>query len=212
MRLLLTVLVILMTTGTGWAKDISGTFRTNGNNPLTIDYRDDEHMRMKVGPDNYVLVIGDKVYAVSRMKGKWKAYDMDEMAAMMKQFGKGPAPDQLKGGKLHFEPAGRKETIAGYTGTVYWAKYTDASGHTDKEEVVLSNHPDVKRLHEAWISLANRMAQMFDKETSKALEQVSKMANEKGYGGMLRSGDDMILESLQKVSRKASYYELPKDV
>ncbi len=212
MRALWIGLILLMTTGTGWAKDISGTFKTDNKHSFTIDYKDEEHMKMWSGPDNYVLVSGPKTYAVNRVQGKWKAYDMDEMAAITKKYGKGPDPDKIKGGKLHFEYAGREETIATYTGKVYWVTYTDASGKSEKEEMVLSDHPDVRKLHEAWISLATRMAKMFDEDTEEAMEQVSRMADEKGYGGILRAGDDMILESLDKITRKASYYQLPKDV
>lgn len=205
-------LACLVTTGTAWA-DLVGTWKTDKNESFKISFRDKKHIRMEAGPDAYILVSGDKVYMVNRTKGKWKALDMDEMSGMMKMFGKGTANAKaIEGHKPHFEPTGRKETIAGYKGEVYRVTYSDASGRTNEHEMVLSDHPDIKELNQAWVSLASRMAQMTGRDTAEALERATQEAREKGYGGMLRSGDDMILEKLEKPSIKASYYQLPEGV
>ena len=54
------------------------------------------------------------------------------------------------------------------------------------------------------------MSQMTGRDTAEALERATKEAREKGYGGMLRSGDDMILEKIEKPSVEASHYQLPE--
>ena len=112
----LACLVCLTTAGMAWA-DLVGTWKTERNESFTISYRDKQHIRMEAGPDAYILVSGDKVYMVNRTKGKWKAVEMDEMSGMMKMFGKGPVNAKaIEDHKPHFEPTGRKETIAGYKG------------------------------------------------------------------------------------------------
>ncbi len=122
----LACLACLVTTGTAWA-DLVGTWKTDNNDSFKISFRDKEHIRMEAGPDAYILVSGDKVYMVNRTKGKWKAVDMDEMSGMMKMFGKGTVNAKaIEGNKPHFEPTGRKETIAGYKGEVYRVTYSDA--------------------------------------------------------------------------------------
>ncbi len=208
--IVLACLACLAITGTVWA-DLVGTWKTDKNDSFKISFRDKNHIRMQAEPDAYILVSGDKVYMVNRTKGEWKAFDMDEMSGMMKMFGKGNANAKaIEDHKPHFEPTGRKETIAGYEGEVYRVTYTDSSGRTQEQEMVLSDHPDVKKLNQAWVSLASRMAQMTGRDTAEALERATQEAREKGYGGMLRSGDDMILEKLEKLSMKASYYQLPE--
>jgi hypothetical protein len=205
-------LACLATTGAARA-DLVGTWKTGDNDSLKISFRDKNHIRMEAGPDAYILLSGDKVYMVNRTKGKWKAFDMDEMSGMMKMFGKGTANAQaIEDHKPHFRATGRRETIAGYKGEVYQVTYTDSSGRTHEQEMVLSDHPDVKKLNQAWVSLASRMARMTGRDTAEALERATKEAREKGYGGMLRSGDDMILERIEEPIMKASYYRLPEGV
>jgi hypothetical protein len=168
---------------------------------------------MEAGPEGYILVSGDKAYMVNRSKGKWKAFDMDEMSGMMKMFGQGgTTAETMENYRPHFEPTGRKETIAGYKGEVYRVTYEDSSGRKQEQEMVLSDHPDVKKLNRAWISLASRMGQMTGRDVAEALEQATRESWEKGYGGMLRSGDDMVLEKIEKPSLKASHYRLPEGV
>jgi hypothetical protein len=135
------------------------------------------------------------------------------MAGMMNMFGQNPASATgQRAGKTRFEPTGRKETVAGYKGEVYRLIYTDASGKTREEEVVLSNHPDVKELNKSWIVLASRMSQIMGRDAAEELRQATEAAQKHGYGGMLRSGEDMVLKSLEKTSLKDSHYQLPKGV
>jgi hypothetical protein len=210
MRSIILVLAFLVTAGTSWA-DIVGTWKTGDNQSLTISYRDKNHVRMDAGSEGYILVSGSKAYMVTRTGGELKAMDMDEMAGMMNMFGHStPSATGSTTGKTRFEPTGRKETIAGYKGDVYRLIHTDASGRSREEEVVLSDHPDIKELGQSWIALASRMSQIMGRDAAEELRQATQAAREKGYGGMLRSGDDMILQSLEKPSLDASHYQLPK--
>ena len=212
MRSIILVLAFLATAGTSWA-DIVGTWKTGGDQSLTISYRDKDHIRMDAGSEGYMLVSGSKVYMVTRTGDELNAMDMDEMAGMMKMFGQNtPSATGNKAGQTRFEPTGRKETVAGYKGEVYRVIYTDVSGKTHEDEVVLSNHPDIKKLNQSWVALASRMSQIMGRDAAEELRQATQAAREHGYGGMLRSGDDMILESLEKPSLKASHYQLPKGV
>lgn len=212
MRAVIIILALLVTTGTGWA-DIVGTWKTGNDQTLKVSYRDTNHIRMDVGAEGYMLVSDEKVYMVTRSDGKWTAMDMDEMAGMMKLFGQ-KAPDKTgrSVGETRFETTGRKETIAGYEGEVYRVIYTDSSGKASEQEVVLSNHPDVKELNQSWIALASRMAQIMDRNAADELKHATQAAREQGIGGMLRSGEDMILQNLKRTSLKASHYKLPKGV
>jgi hypothetical protein len=212
MRSILVVLALLVTIGTAWA-DVVGTWKTGQNQTLKVSYRDKDNIRMDAGAEGYMLVTGDKVYMVSQRDGKWTAMDMDEMGQMMKLFGhQAQAATGKSAGKTSFKPTGRKETVAGYKGEVYRVIHTDSSGKKHEQEVVLSNHPDVKELNQSWVVLASRMAQIMGKDAAAELKQATEAAREQGVGGMIRAGDDMVLQSLEKKSLKASHYKLPKGV
>ena len=76
----------------------------------------------------------------------------------------------------------------------------------------MSDHPDIAKLSQSWVALASRMAQIMGRDAAEELRQATQAAREHGYGGILRSGDDMILQSLKRTSLKSSHYELPKGV
>jgi hypothetical protein len=217
MRSLLAVMMLIMLlapAATGWGADIVGTWKTEDNQALKLSYRDDNHIRMDTAPDSYILVCGSKAYLLNRVQGKWQASDLDQMVAMMKQmFGKGDLdPQALAEVKPRFEPTGRTETIAGFKGEVYEVTYTGADGKEEQTEVALCKDPDVKRLNQGWSSLASRLAQMLGRDTAEALKQATKASMEQGLGGMLRTGNEMVLQSLEKPSLSASHYELPPGV
>jgi hypothetical protein len=49
-------------------------------------------------------------------------------------------------------------------------------------------------------------------DAAEELKQATEAAQEQGFGGVIRAGDDMVLERLEKKSMPASTYELPKGV
>ena len=53
------------------------------------------------------------------------------------------------------------------------------------------------------------MGEFMGEKEAKSLEKATKEANAAGYGGMLRYGKEMKLESLKKQSLAASTYEIP---
>ena len=59
---------------------------------------------------------------------------------------------------------------------------------------------------------ASRMAQMLGQDSARKLDQSLKSAKMKGYGGMLRYGKDMILQSVEKPSLDIAHYQLPPGV
>lgn len=95
---------------------------------------------------------------------------------------------------------------------MFEVEYTDYSGKKKTDEMVLSKHKDVERVHKGWIVFASRMAQMLGQDSARNLDQSLKSAKMKGYGGMLRYGKDLILQRVEKPSLKISHYQLPPGV
>jgi hypothetical protein len=137
---------------------------------------------------------------------------MDQMSSIMKGFAKGAKPSGAQSDQQKFTDTGRYETIAGYKGKVYEVEDKDSSGKTQKEEIVLSRHPDILKVHQGWIVFAARMAQMLGQDSARRLDQSLKSAKMEERGGMLRYGKEMTLQSVEKPSLNMAYYQLPAGV
>ena len=193
--------------------DIVATWRMKDGANTKLSFRDDNHVRIDTNEkDTYMLVKDKKVYMVRKEEGQWTAFDMDQMADMMKMFGKKNKQFNKTDFNEKYRDTGRYETIAGYKGKVFEVEYTDHQGQKKTDEMVLSKHKDVERIHKGWMVFASRMAQMLGQDSARNLDQSLKSAKMKGYGGMLRYGKDLILQRVDKPSLKISHYQLPPGV
>jgi len=73
--------------------------------------------------------------------------------------------------------------------------------------MVLSAHPDIKKVTDAWMAMAEVLTKSMGQSFCDALEE----ARKRGLGGVLRYGDEMRLAKLSERSLDAAYYELPDD-
>ena len=193
--------------------DIVATWRMKDGANTKLSVRDDKHVRIDTNEkDTYMLVKDKKVYMVRKEDGQWTAFDMDQMSDMMKMFGRKNKQFNKTDFNEKYRDTGRYETIAGYKGKVFEVEYTDHQGQKKTDEMVLSKHKDVERIHKGWMVFASRMAQMLGQDSARNLDQSLKSAKMKGYGGMLRYGKDLILQRVEKPSLKISHYQLPPGV
>jgi hypothetical protein len=178
---------------------------------MKLAMRDENHIRMDTGEGNYMLVSGEKTYMVTQQDGQWTVMDMDQLAGMMERYG-GAQSGTLQDVDRYqssFKKTARSETIAGYKGTVYIVETRDESGNLiDKSEVVFSKHKDIKRVNQAWMTIAMRMGNIIGQKTSLAVDRATQKAEKSGYGGFLRV-DEMVLKNVSKPSLNDSYYEMP---
>lgn len=209
---ILGVLTVLLFAHPGSA-DIVATWQLNDGATTVLSVRDDQHVRIDTNEkDTYMLVQDQKVYMVRKEDDQWTAFDMDQMAGMMKMFQQNNKQISEKGLQGEFRDTGRHETIAGYKGKVFDVEYTDQNGKKKTEEIVLSRHEDIERIHKGWVVFASRMAQMLGQDSARMLDQSLKSAKMKGYGGMLRYGKDMTLQRVEKPNHDIAYYRLPPGV
>ena len=210
--IILGMLIVLLTADFGSA-DIVATWKLSDGATTKLSIRDDQHVRIDTNEkDTYMLVKDQKVYMVRKEDGQWTAFDMDQMAEMMKMFKKNSKQIKDQDFQEKFTDTGRFETIAGYKGKVFEVEYTDDTGKKKTDEIVLSKDKDVERIHKGWVVFASRMAQMLGQDSARKLDQSLKSAKMKGYGGMLRYGKDMVLQKVEKPSLDIEYYQLPPGV
>lgn len=218
MRKLLIVFLVLFATTATAATDIVATYKYPDGNMVTIVTRDTDHVRMDTSPTSYMLLQGETVYSVYRDEsGQVMVMDMGQLSqanrqsGLMSLFGGGEQQAQQVEYQANYEKTGRREKIAGYTGVVYNVEVLEGDKIVRRDEVVLSTHSDIKKVNEAWIVLGQKMSQAMGDEMAQSLDQATREAKKKEYGGMLRYGDEMKLHSLKKMSLNIAYYQLPEN-
>jgi hypothetical protein len=219
MRYLMMVFLLIFASAAFAEDDIAATYKYKDGNTTTVVTRDNQHVRMNVSPTNYMLLQKETIYSVSKEDdGKWMVMDMSQMKAMsagglasLMAGGKTPMAAQKKDYTAKYEKTGKKEQIAGYSGDVYNVKVMEGGKLVRQDEMVLCSHDDLKKVNEAWAIIASKMGTIMGEKTAGSLEKALKEARTAGYGGMLRYGDEMKLESLKKQSLDNSTYQIPPD-
>ncbi|MFO7688400.1 MAG: hypothetical protein R6V60_20165 [Desulfobacterales bacterium] len=213
MRVIIIGIIALLFSATLAGADIVATWKLSDGGVSKLSMRDDQHVRIDTNEkDTYMLLTDQKVYLVRKEEGQWSAFDMDQLSGIMKSFAKGTESSGDRRYQQKFKDTGRFETIAGYKGNVFEVELTDPAGKTQKEEIVLSSHPDIKKIHQGWTVFAARMAQMLGQDAARNLDDSLKLAKTEGRGGMLRYGKAMTLQSVEKPSLEMAYYQLPPGV
>ena len=201
-------LLLFVFTGSAWAGDIVATWKYSDGSTVTLSARDDQHIRMDTANDSYTLLIGSKTYMVQKDDEGWKATDMEKMASMMGGMFGGQKKVNVDDCKTTYKYTGKKETIAGYKGKVYRVEVRDGAGKlVSSDELVLSKSKDILRVNMAMAQISSKMTGMAMSGVSKSSDEIKKQADK--YGSVLRYGKDMKLISVQKLSLKASHYQLP---
>lgn len=167
---------------------------------MTISYKNDQAIRMDVGQGSYMLVNGSKVYMVTNQNGEVTVMDMDSMP----KFAMPPPAKQAANSNAKVTKTGRTETIAGVKGDVY-----EILVDGKKHEAVVSNDKRVQGLQKAFTALAKKMGQAMGADTSAQIELAMREAQKYGNGGLLRSDQAMVLQSVGEKSLPASHYQLP---
>jgi hypothetical protein len=184
--------------------DISATYNVGGNHTITVSVRDDRTVRMDVAKDMFTLLKGGKTYSVRRDGNRWLAMDLAEMQKMFAGMAGIPSDDEDGGGDIRFRDTGRTETVAGYRGKVY--EVTDDEGQ--RVEMVLTDHRDVVAITRGMNRLAVQAGSNMTGEKAPGMDMLNSLFPG-GHGGVLRQGRDMVLVSVDKTSKPASFYDLP---
>ncbi|MDX1695128.1 MAG: hypothetical protein R3208_15280 [Ketobacteraceae bacterium] len=216
MKIFTPLIAMLLMMGAAYA-DVKGTWQVSNGHPVTVYYQDDDHVRMDVGNDTYLLIIREKAYTVMNQGGQKMVLDMESMGGAMKAFG-GMAMQQAEAKANAYDPdsvaygkTGKQETIAGYKGDLYEVSVKGPNG-LEKYEFVASTHKDVVQLQKAFQIIGERMAKtLMSKDTLAGFNRAAEMAESQNIGGMLRYGNEMVLKSLERKDLPADIFLLPKD-
>jgi hypothetical protein len=184
--------------------DITASYQVNGKQNMQISYKDDNHLRLNMGADNYALYVDGKVYMVTKAGGSWMATDLAQLKQMMGNMPFGQKPQAAPASEKDYKmvKTGRTETVAGYEGNVY--EFTDLRSN-EKYDVVLSEHDDIASLYKGLMKISREIA-----NSAGMGSQIPEMPAVKG--GLLRQGKNLRLTSVDKADKGLAYYQLPAGV
>lgn len=197
------------------AADVTAVFEVEGGETMTIEYRDDQNVRMRAPGDGYILRQGDEVYVISREGGDWQVFALSDFAAMMGGMaagaGQNAAADaaEMENG-YEFRDTGRTEVVAGIEGTVHEVVESDGWGGGEEvvAEVVMSDHDGAVQAYRGMFSIVSAMGAMAGQQGLGDLMETA-------YGGdnraILRSNDEWRLVSLEEGDIPDNYFTLPAE-
>ncbi|NYT84985.1 hypothetical protein [Pollutimonas harenae] len=156
---------------------------------------------------SYMISRDGKAYMVSTEAAGGMPPVM-EIGGMMQGFSEAVNSDE--GGKTSplamritaINAIGKKETVAGIDGEVYELTTTDQQGKSQTMQAVLTDDPLAIEMTDAYLALS---------ETMVGAERVAEFKNalSEGKRGLLRMGDDMVVQSIAANPPTADSFELP---
>ena len=184
--------------------DVTAVYQLDRKNQMTVSVRDQNHVRMDMAKDMFLLLKGDKTYSVRKEGGSWVATDLDEIKKMTAGFGGMPmGDDEDEGLQGSVRDTGRTETVAGYKGKVY--EVIDEEG--ERSEIVLTDHKALTMVTQGMSRLGAQSAKNMGFFGANDMEDHAQIVG--GHTGLLRQDKDMTLVSVDKSSKGSGYFELP---
>ena len=195
----------------------SGVATIQGKNPqdstMQVEYMDGGKLRMNVpkkeGRDSYMLLLDGKTYVVSKSGGQTMVMDMAQLGSMARGMGVDMGGgDSFKQELMSYSKTGKSETVAGYKGSVYTLTWRDSKG-THTADAVLSGHKNVREFSEAWMEMAEAMANSMRQQiiTDKSIWSFL----EREGVGVLRLGEDFRVVSIEPGTVDANRFVLPAE-
>lgn len=200
------------------AADVTAVFET-GDETMTIEYRDDQNVRMRAPGDGYIMRQDDEVYIISREGDDWRVLALSDFAAMMGGIaagaGQNAATDtaEMEDG-VDFRDTGRTEVVAGIEGTVHEVVESDADGWGGGgggevvAEVVMTDHDAAVQAYRGLFSIIGAMGEMAGQQGLGDMMQTAYGVSDRA---ILRSNDDWRLVSLDESSIPDNYFTLPAE-
>lgn len=178
--------------------DITAVFESEDGG-MTIEYRDDNHVRMRTADNTFFVIRDGKGYMVSREGGEWLVIAVDDTSKMMG----GGADDR----EFDLRDTGRTETIAGIKGRVY--EYAERDSWTGDlgptTEIVLSDDADVRAVYRGIMRTTGILTAMAGGQ----MENPGAPAI--GDKGLLRHGNEWRLLSLNRNPIPDRHFSLPAE-
>lgn len=207
-RALYPALLLTLGLGAGSASaDIAEVINADGDN-MTFEYEGDQ-LRIEIKKDKgYMLVLGERIYAVSDENGEIMVIDVKQTLSMFGNMAQSAIPDMAGVNVESLEATGRSETVAGIKGEVYKLSYTDMEGRPQESELVLSSDRRAMGFRDAVHRMASTLSSMLAQQGTHDRLQAQLAAQELG---VLRYGEDMRVTSITETRVADARFVLPAE-
>lgn len=159
--------------------------------------------------DSYIVARDGKIYMVNTAAGGDMPHVM-EIGGMMQglaQMGSSPQSDKTSPLAMRItsiKATGKEETVAGIEGEVYELTTTDNKGKSRATQAVFTDDPLVVEMTAAYLAFTEALM------GAEAMTEF-KTALPKGKSGLLRAGNDMVVQSIDADRPAANMFELPAE-
>lgn len=189
-RIFFTAAVIIGLSASPAVADLLGVYESEDGD-FTIEYRDDQHVRMERGApeEGYMLVRPEGNYMVMQTDEGWRYMGPDTES------------QSLSGAGLDLEATGQSMTVAGIEGVVY--RFNAAAfGPVDEQEMVLTDDPEVERLTRGFMAVI---------AGADGLQEWADEIRDIPHKGLLRNDEFELLRIEAEQDLPSSRFELPPD-
>ncbi|MCK9517011.1 MAG: hypothetical protein WCZ18_06620 [Ottowia sp.] len=184
----------------------------NGDDVSQLSWQDTQRIRVDLpGDEGYMVLRDGKTYMVSARPESGMPPVMevgDMMRGMVDAFGDmADADESASPLSQHIESikkTGATETVAGIKGDVYDAVIADDKGKTTSTQLVLTNDPLAAEMTDAYFAFT---ASMIGAERIAPFRD----ALPRKQRGLLRVGDEMVVQAISKDKPAADAFELPAE-
>ncbi len=189
------------------AAGVTAVFEDGDGERVTIEYRDQDHVRLESAEGSFVVVTDGEGYVVNREGGQWQVFAMADVAAMAGDLGQMTREDRE--GELRFRDTGRHENVAGIRGEVHEViKSDDRSGEQVVGEMVLSDDADAVAIYRGLMRITEMMGAMSGQEGIDDDLLGTYVAEERA---ILRADDAWRLISIERSSIPDRHFTLPAE-
>ncbi|WP_311948465.1 hypothetical protein [Halomonas piscis] len=176
-----------------------------GPTEISLTWQDADTVRMDFDEEGSLFRLEGKTYTVSRSDGEVEVIDIGAMIEMMHSMthqGKNQEDKDPSDALFSTQATGKTETLAGFKGRVYQVQSNLFDEDEGPDEVVFTDDPLVVEMTHAYFGVMGGMA---SKETNQSWLDALPGKDR----GLLRLGDQLRLESIQRTDPPASVFELP---
>ncbi|WP_110076886.1 MULTISPECIES: hypothetical protein [Pseudidiomarina] len=177
---------------------------------VKLEYLGTDRLRITSDADEgYMLMRGDKLYAVAQQGRQAMVFDLTAAVASMGGMveSQGVWDEEIQD-ILELTNTGQSEEVAGIRGEIFTMTYVDGHGQKQTSNMVLSKDDSIVALTRAMNAMTKLMITASGGQLPPGVIKMEERILSQGYG-VLRQGDDFVFTEISTTEPPASSFELP---
>ena len=188
------------------AADVSDS----SGNQLKFEYAGKDRIRVNTqSAGNYMLILGEKAYAVSDQEGQTMVMDLGQTYRMFRGQVATTGPAEAAGKFVSLKRTSGSSEVAGVVGEHYDLTYIDDTGAEKTSQVVLSTDKRAREFTDAILGMTGAMAKIMDQEQRGSQDLYDELQS-RGVG-VLKWGDSMHVTAISDRAIDDARFTLPAE-